>query len=79
MQPLTLENDAEFECLNTLNKSETEKCDPWTFMIEYFASDDMKYEAFFHTSGSSRWCYNSRYEFCPDTGLFVHGNDTRWW
>jgi hypothetical protein len=28
MQPLTLENDAEFECLNTLNKSETEKCDP---------------------------------------------------
>lgn len=81
MQPLTIETDAEFECLKTLNISKKYFINLYktkTISFELFA-DDMKLYQAFHTSGSSKGCYYNRYEFCPDTGIFVLPNDTRWY
>ncbi|CAB3370252.1 Hypothetical predicted protein [Cloeon dipterum] len=59
MNLLTLETNAEMDCLTTLNNG------------------DMKYNKYFYTSASSLDCRN-RYEFCPDTGIVIAPNDTRW-
>ncbi|XP_065353487.1 uncharacterized protein LOC135948214 [Cloeon dipterum] len=38
---------------------------------------DMKYSGYFYSSASSQDC-RSVFQFCPDTGIYVYSNDTRW-
>ncbi|XP_059482230.1 uncharacterized protein LOC132200629 [Neocloeon triangulifer] len=59
MQLLIIQDDAELQCITTLNDADT------------------KFSDTYYTSGSSQDCRN-RYEFCPDTGIYIYANDTRW-
>jgi len=78
MQLLSLDNDTEVVCLNSLNNSIN--------IIEFQRSsnikkiallDDLNYVDRFLTSASSKDCF-VRFEFCPDNGNVIVQNNTRW-
>jgi len=84
MQLLSLDSEEELTCLTTLNDSIKDyfnSLDAFYFKIDtifLFVTDDMKFtDGYFYTSASSQNCIN-RYAFCPDNGVVIERNDTRW-